>query len=147
MQVGAVNCLKHRDLCKLLSVGAFPTLIALNPPGQPRGTSAKPSIKNIAKSRAYEDMVDTIKREFPDAVGPAAVGDVAAAAWLLEQQEQGAAVPGRKTQETEDENQSVGVAPCILRIEDAVMSVRFFLRIELFTLGDRLSEQRLGELQ
>eukprot|EP00752_Nemacystus_decipiens_P001761 g1702.t1 len=142
VNVGAVNCIKHKDLCHTLSVSAYPTLILLNPPGQPRGTSTEPAIKKLAKSGSYESIVDTIKLEFPDEVDPAAVADVAAAR-VLEQAE----VTSRKTHGTENETGSVGVgAPCILRIEDAVTSVRFFLKNELFTQGPKLSKDRLGAL-
>lgn len=141
VNVGAVNCLKYNDLCKTLSVDRYPTLVALNPPGQPRGTSTEPAIKTLQKAGSYESIVDAIKVEFPDAVDPAAVADVAGAR-VLEQAE----AASKKAQETENETESVGGgASCMLRIEDAVTSVRFFLKIELFTQGSELSEERLGE--
>lgn len=142
VNVGAVNCLKHGDLCRTLSIHRYPTLIALNPPGQPQGTSADPAIKTIEKTSNYEGIVDAIKLEFPDAVDPAAVAHVAAAK-VLEQEE---AASG-KMQETENETGmgEGGGAPCILRIEDAVASVRFCLKNELFTGGHYLSDDRKGE--
>lgn len=141
INVGAVNCLKHGGLCKTLSVNAYPTLIALNPPGQPQGTSTHPAIKKLDKSGSYEAIVDTIKLEFPGEVNPAAVAGVAAARVL----EQAGAVSAN-TQDTENETESLGgAAPCHLKIEDAATSVRFFLKNELFTQGPKLPKERLGE--
>eukprot|EP00903_Cladosiphon_okamuranus_P005345 g5341.t1 len=140
INVGAINCLKHGTLCKTLSVDRYPTLIALNPPGQPQGTSTEPSIKKLDKSGSYEEIVDVIKREFPGKVDPAAVDGVAAAR-VLEQEKAVSA----KTQEVDTESVG-GAAPCHLRIEDAAMSVRFFLKNELFTQGLQLDVERLGAL-
>lgn len=140
--MGAVNCIKHRDLCRLLMVNAYPTLIALNSPGGPQGTATNPAITKIMKKKnTFESVLDAIKDEFPGAMDAAAVADaeVVARARGLEQ--------GNPILDKRVDNVGGGGAPCMLRIEDAAVSVRFVLRNEVFVGGETLSKDRMGEYE
>ncbi|CAM9676507.1 unnamed protein product, partial [Hapterophycus canaliculatus] len=140
VRVGAVNCIKHRRLCQSLLVDSFPTLIALNAPGERRGTAAEPAVKIMKPTfSTYHSVMDAVKTEFPSAlqIDEAAAGSVAVAR-ALEQEE--------TNLESVIEYVAGGGAPCKLRVEDAAVSIRFVLRNEVFTQGHKLDEQRMGAL-
>lgn len=45
----------------------------------------------------------------------------------------------------EDRQKKPGAISCMLRLEDAIMSVRFSLKNDVFTEGRQLSDDRKGE--
>lgn len=111
--------------------------MALNSPGGPQGNATNPAVKILQKKKnTFDSVMDAIKDEFPGALDGAAVADAEAAALArgLEQRN-----PKRV------ENVEGAGAPCMLRIEDAAVSVRFVLRNEVFVGGETLSKDRMGE--
>lgn len=141
VKVGAVNCIKHRELCHSLDVPAYPTLVALNSPGEPQGNAANPSVKILKKngnSYSFDNVMGMINAEFPDVLDDAVVAD--AESVLARGLEQGKPVLEKRV-----ESVGGGAVRCILRIEDAAVSVRFVLRNEVFVGGETLSKDRMGE--
>lgn len=138
IKVGAINCVKHRDLCRSLNVPSYPTLLALNSPGAPQGSAADPATKILEKKKnSFANVMDVIKAEFSGALDGAAVADAEMA--LARGLKEGKHVLDKIIEDVG------GVAPCILRMEDAAVSVRFVLRSEVFVGGETLSEDRMGE--
>lgn len=138
MQVGAVNCVKHAELCRSIPVPSYPTLVAINSPGEPRGTADKPAAKVMGRGKKkFEDVMSLIEAEFP---GAADGTGVAAAPRVLEQNKRVA------VGDVADGAGEAG-APCALRIEDAAMSVRFNLKYEVFTQGPKLTRDQMGECE
>ena len=139
LQVGAINCIKHKELCQSILVPSYPTLVAVNSPGEPLGTSDKPAVKILKKgSSNYEAVMGLIEAEFPGAVNELNEADavVAAASRELEQHQPALGQAAENVG---------GGASCILRIEDAAMSVRWVLKYEVFTRVGALDEERKGE--
>lgn len=130
VRVGAVNCVKHHDLCRSLKVGSYPSLLAVNTPGAPGGTAAEPSVTRItAGSKSLETVMTHVRDLFPGSVGgtPGAL----------------AVEVGRPR--AEGGGGSGGGGNCVLRLEDATVSVRWVLRNDVFTQGEGLSEERMGK--
>ncbi|CAM9576869.1 unnamed protein product [Scytosiphon promiscuus] len=142
VRVGAVNCVKHRELCKSIPVLNYPTLVALNSPSGPRGrgTAAEPATKVIETgSHKYESIMNLIEDEFLSVLqGDEGLANDLAVARALEQD---APIFGDGMTQV-----ARGGAPCKLRIEDATVSIRFALRNEVFTQGHKLDEERMGAL-
>ncbi|CAM9711322.1 unnamed protein product [Pylaiella littoralis] len=137
IKVGAINCVKHRDLCRSLNVPSYPTLLALNSPGAPQGSAADPATKILEKKKnSFANVMDVIKAEFSGALDGAAVADAEMA--LARGLKEGKHVLDKRIEDVG------GVAPCILRMEDAAVSVRFVLRSEVFVGGETLSEDRMA---
>lgn len=143
-RVGAINCVKHRALCRSLKVDRYPTLLAVNWPGAPSGEAGIPAPKPISKAGEVVDIVHQIKtglgegdqkdvdvelppegeeqRVAPVEVGPPIVPAVPA-------------VPAPAA------DMSDYGTECPLRIEDAVASVRWVLTHETM-VQDYLEEDR-----
>lgn len=135
VRVGAVNCVKHLDLCRSFSIGSYPSLIALTYAAAKGETAAEPSIElmKIGKG-SEEDILDLISSFFPrlqisDKAFPVqskAASDIEVEAGMMTQRR------------LED-------ATCFDRIEDATVSVRWMLRNDVFSQGTKLSVKRMGE--
>ncbi|CAM9355093.1 unnamed protein product [Ectocarpus sp. 12 AP-2014] len=146
VHVGAVNCLKHRELCSSLHVPSYPTLMAINSPGEPGGTTDEPAKKVLKKgTHSFEAVMDLIKGEFAGALENVTVPD-AAAVEVVHVKVTGREKDRRVRGQRRASEEGGAGAPCILRIEDAAVSVRFVLRNEVFTQGTSLDEERMGAL-
>lgn len=145
--MGAVNCVKHGGLCRSLKVHSYPTLMALNWPGAPPGTSAEPATKVIRRgaARSLDSLMSNVEEVFPGMVG-GNLGAGAAAARELELPQTGGAVAKELVKASVGKRGGgVGGATCALRLEDAAVSVRWVLKNDVFTQGHELSKERLGE--
>lgn len=137
--MGAINCIKHRDLCHSVKVHSYPSLVAVNWPGAPQGTPEEPAI-NMFKygSNSFEETMTNIKTAFPGLV------EVRAPGQGVEEGNVDLSV-GAGTGRVGEAVWRTRVAPCALRLEDAAVSVRWILKYDVFTQGLRLSDKRMGE--
>lgn len=141
IHVGALSCLKHRELCWSLKVDRYPTLMALNWPGAPPRGEDEPATKSIDKAGTVKVILQQVHHIFEtkaaDMTGDAAV-PVAKTELEVDERTGGRGAADGRPGSTE------GVA-CVHRVEDAVATIRMFLRNDVFTQGQNLSKERLGE--
>ena len=131
-----MNCVKHRDFCRAIGVQAYPSLMALNYPGASPGTASEPAMKVLRTGvTTLEATLDQIKGTFCDLLDETALNgvDSISPARMLEQKQEEKDVGARRK------------VSCILRLEDAIASVVFALKNDVFTEGLELSEERKGE--
>lgn len=117
--------------------------MAINSPGEPGGTADEPAKKVLKKgTHSFEAVMDLIKGEFAGVLENVTVPDAAEVVNVSAK----AREKDRRVREQRRASEERGAgAPCILRIEDAAVSVRFVLRNEVFTQGSSLDEERMGE--
>lgn len=146
VQVGALNCLNHQDLCWSLGVNKYPTLLAVNYLGSLSGTAESPAFKKLdVRGGPIEKIMGIINAVHPPAVE------------VDETPEDGVNGSPRRTEEPTRKHEQTAVqkritkqleqesAPCALRMEDAVVSVRWVLSYDVFDRGTELSPERKGE--
>lgn len=133
IHVGAVNCAKHGSLCRSLKVHGYPSLVAVNWPGAPQGTPEQPSV-NLFKfgTHSFEDTMTNIEAAFPGVMG-------------VPRELEGNFDYGMEAGKVGGGEGGARVVPCVLRMEDAAVSVRWVLRNDVFTQGLTLSDERMGE--
>lgn len=119
--------------CESLKVGRYPSLYALNWPGAPTGTAAEPAAKLIKTGGgSADDIFGLIKGIFSDMAAGSVVARELESHIGAEVGEAGGSRGG-------------GGAACLLRVEDAAVSVRWILTYDVFTQGSQLSKERMGE--
>lgn len=140
VRVGALNCTKHRDLCRSLKVTHFPSLLALNWSGAPIvEPGSRAATKPIPRVPGAGDIVAGIQNIFSAEINE-------------DNLETGELPSASKTEGAESAADSAGGrmgdvgATCRLRMEDAVASIRWFLKDEVFINAENsLDKERLGE--
>lgn len=130
VRVGAVNCIKHSAFCRERGIRSYPSITALNYPGAKPGTAAKPAMMTLKSGhKTFDTVLKEIKGVFP----------------CLDEDSLTAGNPVSPVRELGEDIQKPGGISCMLRLEDAIMSVRFSLKYDVFSEGAQLSDDRKGE--
>lgn len=153
VSVGALNCDKYLSLCRSINVRSYPTVLAFNWPDAPPATEDLPATKTLDKSRDTKDIMQQVREIFGAELTAGGEKDVEehTVERGLDTEQEGNGGGGGK-------NAAVGLgggggsggepntgASCGLRVEDAVVSVRYALRNDVFIQGETLPKERLGE--
>lgn len=118
-----------------MAVRSYPTILALHWPGASPDEKGKPAKKNLSHGHDVECLVDEAQGIFGSAwrCGGPDVG---------EQRE--LSMHNMEVAPAEGQEAGGGGVTCRDRVEDAVASVRFFLRNDVF-IETTLSKERMGE--